>query len=365
MKYRWIPLVLTLSLTLTGCGIFDGQYVRVTPRAVQSSKDKTQSITVSNYLDLRARLLEMVAAGTESGMVFAENYDYDTLVENMDMARRHILSYDPIGAYAVEDVAYEIGTNDGNTAVAVSIAYRHSLSDIRGIVQPKTEAALERVILQALENYEARKVLLLSENRKTDFTQLVQNLAQTHPQTVMECPTVSVGVYGLGSSQVVELNFTYENSRDALRQMQTQVQPVFDSASLYVSGDGSDQQKFSQLFSFLMDRFQYSIETSITPAYSLLRHGVGDSRAFATVYAAMCRDAGLECGIVVGTRAGEPWTWNIICDNGNYYHVDLIRCNSEGSFQEKTDFAMTGYVWDYSAYPACGGNIPPEDAPQK
>ena len=365
MKYKWLCVPLALVLLLSGCGLFDGQYVRVTPREMSYNRDKAQTITVDNYLDLRARLLEMVASGVESGVILAENYDPDTLVENMDMARRHICMYDPIGAYAVEDVDYEIGTNGGSTAVAVSLTYRHSLSDIRSISQPKTEAALERVILRSMENYDARKVLLLSDLRNTDFAQLVQRLAQTYPQRIMECPAVSVGIYGKGSSWVVELTFTYENSTDALRQMQAQVQPVFDSASLYVSGDGSDHQKFSQLYSFLMDRFHYSIETSITPSYSLLRHGVGDSRAFATVYAAMCRDAGLDCSIVVGTRAGEPWTWNIICDNGDYYHVDLLRCNSEGGFQEKTDFAMGGYVWDYSAYPVCGGSISQEGTEQK
>ena len=72
------------------------------------------------------------------------------------------------------------------------------------------------------------------------------------------------------------------------------MKPVFESAVLYVSGDGAEKQKFSQLYAFLMERFDYKVETSITPAYSLLRHGVGDSRAFATVYAAMCRLAGLE-----------------------------------------------------------------------
>jgi hypothetical protein len=64
---------------------------------------------------------------------------------------------------------------------------------------------------------------------------------------------------------------------------------------------------------------------------------VGDSRAFATVYAAMCRSAGLECMTVTGTRAGEPWTWNIILDNGGYYHVDLQRSNLSGQFRELTD----------------------------
>ena len=100
-----------------------------------------------------------------------------------------------------------------------------------------------------------------------------------------------------------------------------------------------------------MERFDYPIETSITPAYSLLRHGVGDSRAFAMVYAAMCRSAGLECSIITGTHDGEPWTWNMVQDNGRYYHVDLLRSSGEGAFREFTDGEMSGYVWDYSAYP--------------
>ena len=130
---------------------------------------------------------------------------------------------------------------------------------------------------------------------------------------------------------------------------------MFDAAVLYVSGEGEDYQKYSQLYAFLMERFEYKFETSITPAYSLLRHGVGDNRAFATIYAAMCRSAGLECLTVTGTRSGEPWTWNIVLDNGCYYHVDLLRSNLSGQFRELTDAQMHTYVWDYSAYPECIG----------
>ena len=108
---------------------------------------------------------------------------------------------------------------------------------------------------------------------------------------------------------------------------------------------------FHIAFGFLTERFDYKMDTSITPSYSLLYHGVGDSRAFAEVYAAMCRQAGLECMIVTGTRDGAPWTWNMVRDGGEYYHVDLLR--NSGNFREYTDMEMTGYVWDYSAYPSC------------
>ena len=183
---------------------------------------------------------------------------------------------------------------------------------------------------------------------------MVTDYAETYPQSVMEIPQVTAGIYPeTGLNRVVELTFTYQTRRETLRQMQSQVAPVFDAAALYVSGEGADAQKYAQLYAFLIERFDYEITTSITPTYSLLRHGVGDNRAFALVYAAMCRVAGLECMTVTGTRDGEPWCWNIVLDNDRYFHVDLLRSNDLGGFREFTDAEMNGYVWDYSAYPAC------------
>lgn len=207
-----------------------------------------------------------------------------------------------------------------------------------------------------MEGFALGIVLLVEEYKVRDYTQFVQDYAQENPQTVMETPQVTEAVYGSGGSRVVELVFAYQNSRDSLRRMQTQVQPVFDSAVLYVSGDDADRQKYAQLYAFLMEPFDYKLETSITPAYSLLRHGVGDSRAFATVYAAMCRDAGLECLVVAGTHAGEPWTWNLVLDDGQHYHVDLLRCSESGEFRKFPDAEMGEYVWDYSMYPASTGS---------
>lgn len=353
-KAGFCAVLLSAVMLLSGCSVFDGQYVRVTPHEIQSAQSQQESTAVRSYVELRETLTEMVAAGRESMVILTQDYPETLLEENMKSARRYVCGYDPIGAYAVEDMTYEIGAKGGMTAVAVTVSYRHSQSDIRGIVRLANSEQLEQTILTALEEIEFRQVILVEDYTKTDFGQMVQNLAQANPRNIMECPQVSVDVYGQGAARLIELSFTYENGRDVLRQMRQQVSKVFDSASLYVSGDGSDRQKLNQLYSFLMDRFSYTMDTSITPAYSLLRHGVGDSRAFAMVFAAMCRDAGLECLMVTGTKNAEPWTWNIVQDAGQYYHLDLTQCKEDGFFHERTDDAMGGYVWDYSAFPACG-----------
>ena len=347
MKRTSLPLLLVLCLLLTGCG----PYVSVTPHREQRQSGQSDVASAANYLELLAALKETIASGTEVATITVADYPPETLDRGIWQATQHARSNDPIGSYAVEDVSFELGTRNGVPAVSVTITYLHNRSEIQRIRKATNMDRAESIVSDALKGYASGIVLLVEDYKSRDFAQFVQDYAQLHPQLVMEIPQVSQNVYGTGKDRVVELFFTYQTSRDSLRRMQNQVQPVFNAAALYVSGDGEDRQKFSQLYAFLMERFDYKLETSITPSYSLLRHGVGDSRAFATVYAAMCRSAGLECLVVTGTRDGEPRSWNMVLDDGQYYHVDLLQ-EQEG-FREYTDGEMAGYVWDYSEYPAC------------
>ena len=355
MKQRVCLLVVAMSFLLEGCSWVNRSYVSVQPHKEQRQTQQNDVIVAADYLELLDALEDMIASGTEVAAIRVPEYPEDAIEHGMNRAVRHSKENDPIGAYAVEEIVYELGSSSGVPAVSVSISYHHNRSEIQRIRKAADTQAAERIVAEALKDYEPSIVILVDEYEIRDFTQFVQDYGSENPQTVMEIPQVSQSSYGTGRDRVLELIFTYQTSRDSLRRMQTQVQPVFDAASLYVSGEGEDYQKFSQLYGFLMERFDYKYETSITPAYSLLRHGVGDSRAFATVYAAMCRSAGLECMTVTGTRSGEPWTWNIVLDNGCYYHVDLLRSNVRDQFREYTDSEMSNYVWDYSGYPACIG----------
>lgn len=361
MKKGLLILPLVLSLLLGGCGLFEGSYVHVTPHAEQTVQTGSEVVSASNYLQLQTVVEAMVGQGLENGVINVADFDQDMVEKHMRAVAFHIRETDPVGAYAVEDIAYEVGTSSGRPAIAVTITYRHGRVEIQRIRSVRNMEGAAAMIGNALDNRETDLVLKVEDYEEVDFSQIVEDYGEENPDTVMEIPQVAAAAYGSGEGRVVELTFTYQTSREALRSMQSQVQTVFDSAALYVSGEGAQSQKFSQLYGFLMERFDYALETSITPAYSLLLHGVGDSRAFAVVYAAMCRQADLDCRIVTGTKDGEPWVWNIVKDNGNYYHVDLLYSSADGRFRECVDSEMIGYVWDYSAYPEC---VVPYAAPE-
>lgn len=364
MKRRIMLIAAAICLLLSGCSLFEGSYVHVVPHQEQESISNMKIVSADNYRQLRSVVEGMVDYGAESGVINVADFDQELVEKHMTAVAFHIRETYPIGAYAVEEISYEIGTNSGRPAIAVSISYRHSRIEIQKIRNVRTIDDAKTAIGEALNNCQANVVLEIQEYQDVDFSQMVEDHAEANPEQVMEMPQVASAVYGTGSARVVELTFTYQNSRDDLRTMQGQVDNIFDSAALYVSGEAADSQKLNQLYGFLMERFDYTLETSITPAYSLLNHGVGDSRAFAVVYAAMCRQAGLECYIVKGTRMGEPWTWNIVQDNGYYYHVDVLRSSSEGGFDKYLDSEMSGYVWDYSAYPECKAVYVPQVKPE-
>ena len=354
MKRLW-AILLAMCMLCTGCGWVEGSYQSVTPHRQHSDGGETTIEAADSYLQLRTALENMVLSGTETSVISVGEIPQERLEDFLDMAVRYVRDTFPMGAYAVEDIYCEIGTVGGTTALAVEIQYLHERQEILSVLQVDNMDEARKLIGNALTQYQPGLVMLIEDYQLTDIHQLVEDFAVENPGDLMEIPETTVQLFpSSGHQRVLELKFSYQSSRDSLRAMGDVVQRVFNSAALYVSHDASDSQKLSQLYAFLMERFgEYQLKTSITPAYSLLNHGVGDSKAFAVVFAEMCQRAGVECRVVVGTRLGEPWCWNLVLEDGSYYHVDLLNCRQLGGYIPMTDGQMGDYVWDYSAYPAC------------
>ncbi len=338
-------LVLALTLVLTGCGWVDRSYVSVTPHQVGISQSVDTAVrSVGGYSELRSALVSLIDSGSTKGLFSLAEYPRDAVLGDMERAVEYAQEVYPLGAFAVDSIQYNFGTGLGASALAVDIHYRSGAAEaLKRIRTVRWVSGAEAAVQDALDECVDSLVLQVTGYRDTDFGQVVKDYAQAYPDRVMEIPAVSVGVYpDRGDVRVLEFRFHYRTDRDQLRAMREQVQPVFSSAALYVSGNADEQTKFSQLHAFLTERYNYQIESSVTPAYSLLCQGRGDSRAFAQVYAAICARIGLEAKSIEGTRNGEHHCWNLVSIDDVWYHVDLL-----GSwwFQPLTDEEMTDYEW--------------------
>ena len=346
-----IAAVLVAALLLTGCSWMDGSYVSVTPHQVGLGQTGEGTVhAVRNYTELRGALIGMIDSGAERALFSLAEYPREEVPEDLQRAVAYAREIYPVGAYAVESIDYNFGTGLGASALSVDITYRRSRAQIESIRTVRWTSGAKKEVEDALDQIADSLVLQIAGYQETDFGAIILDYARQNPDRVMEVPGVSVRIFpDRGETRVVELSFHYRTDRNELRAMREQVEPVFSSAALYVTGTAGEQTKFSQLHAFLMERMDYTIESTITPAYSLLCQGVGDSRAFAQIYAAMCSRIGLEARVVSGKRGGELRWWNLVRIDGRWYHLDLL---ADQQFVLLTDGQMGEYEWDREAYPA-------------
>lgn len=356
MRRRFFILLIGVCLLLSGCGLWmDGSYSSVKLHQINRQWQTQEVIEVSGYAQLISILGGIVEDGVQSATLSVGTMRRETLPERMRDAIRYTMKYNPVAAYAVSDILFQLGRRGGYEVAVVTVEYNSNLNNIKYMKRVRGVEAATQIITGAVSTCESGVLLLVDDYSPMDYDSIVRAHALNSPQIVMEQPKISVSEYPeSGGVRVVELSFSYQTDKAALKDMQAYVEPVFTASSLYVSGALGEHVKYAQLYAFLTGRNQYTLESSITPSYSLLRYGVGDSRAFSAVYAAMCHDAGLECRVVSGTRRGEPWFWNIICENGVYYHLDVVESCRIGEYRKLADQDMVGYVWDYTAHPRCG-----------
>ena len=350
---KMLSLLMGLSLLLSGCSYWmTGSYSSVKPHKEPAYQTEKPAVQVANYEELARALESLLETGAESGILSFQYEQEETVHLDMDRAIKDLCQTNPFAAYGVETIDYSLGSSGSRNVASIQISYLSSRVRADKIQRVQTPADAEQIIAGCLDNCDASLVLYLENPEQADYDQMVADYALAYPQKVIEVPEITVSLYPEeGQKQIVEIKFSYQTSRAQLRTLQNRVAPVFTSASQYVIGNWTASQKAERLYDFLIDRYEYNIQTSITPAYSLLLHGVGDSRAFAVVYSAMCRQAGLDGHVVTGTRDGIPWVWNAVQIDGEYFYIDLLRCNENDAFQLYTQAEMTSYVWDYSAYP--------------
>lgn len=339
-------LLIITVLSVSGCSMLSETYVSQRPHQGNNHSTQSGQQMASSYPEIYAALVSLVGQGETTGVIILSDLNEQVGRSYMQAAVKNVIGQDPFGAYAVENIQFDIGTNAGRMAVGVQIHYSRSRADIANVKSVKTMEEAGLLIGQSLEQAVDAVVFVVEQFEQKDFAAMVQQYGQTNAAMVMEIPQVMTAVYPhTGQKRLVELTFTYQNSREDLLQMQALVKPYFTAAELYVQGESSNRKKFQQLYSFLMERTDYKLKSSVTPTYSLLQDGIGDSKAFACVYAAMCRQAGLECRVVTGTKDGKTWSWNRVVISNRVYYIDLIEATRSGRLQMYTASEMHGYTW--------------------
>lgn len=345
-------LILVCSL-LSGCDLWmSGEYVSVTPHDERTEQTGDMVTEVSSYHQLQNVLNINVASCVDRIIVSASSFN-DVMVDfYVQTAINQVLRDTPVGAYAVERIDYEIGTNRGEPVVVFKIEYRYPSTDILSIRNVHSTDEIVESAFEALAEGVSHIVLWTDNFEETDMDQQIENHLMTHGDITVELPVYRVSVYPKkGVERIVDISFEYEHDRVSLEKKQKEIENVLLTAEAQIKDLSQVLDIYKGFYTFLAEHIRYLKNSSNMPVYSALCEKTGDSKAFAMTFAAMCRRAELDSVVISGTLNNEQRYWNLVRFRGKYYHLDILSCINNGDFAIKTATEMSGYQWDTAKYP--------------
>ena len=146
-----IVLVCIISLLLCGCSSWlSGEYLWIQPHEGLESGGGNEMVEVASYIELRDELKALVSDGVQEAVISAANLNETSIEFYVSTAVNYILDNTAIGAYAVDKISYEIGTNRGEPVVAFLVDYKHGANEIRNMKQVSSTAEIFAEIENAL-----------------------------------------------------------------------------------------------------------------------------------------------------------------------------------------------------------------------
>ncbi|MCI8526556.1 MAG: transglutaminase domain-containing protein [Oscillospiraceae bacterium] len=363
-QLRWPALLLALALVLSGCERFlVSEYTVETPHVEQHAVSGGEdALTAENYLSLKNAILSFVEDGVEEGLIRIYDYSGD-VEEDLSAATYEVAKTDPLGAYAVDYMTHDCALIVSYYEVRISIKFRRTPEEIAAIRRVAGAETLGDLLRQTMTEGGESLVVRLSYFSDQDVEGMARRFYEESPAEIMELPRISVAVYpDSGYVRIVEIQLEYDRPAEELLELREAVATNIRAAREYVRYRPTEADKLQLLYTYLQERFAYAPGETTTPVYSFLCEGIASGEGCAKSLQLICDEMGLECRTVSGNRGGEAHAWNIVCVDGLYRHVDLLRALNGGSelLPLLTDGEMTDYFWDTEAFPACEWIAPEE-----
>lgn len=367
---RIILLLLAMCILFTGCSLVPDEYRSVKPHESAQQAQMPDAAEVSDMAGLKDAILRFVKAGQEEGTIRTVDYK-GNVEEDLVQAVYEVVRLTPVGAFAVDYLNHDCVKILNYYEIDLSITYRRSGYEIAAIQQAYSPQQLQGQVERSLKTYDDLLAMQVTEDQEYDIAALVESYCLANPAEMVEIPTVSVSVFpDTGRERIVEVEFRYQNTYDALVAKKAALEESVAAAAEYIRYRNSDRDKARLLYTYLTERFTYTEGETGTPVYSALCQGVADPLGLAQGLRLICEKAGVECYTVSGLKDGEPYSWNIVSDDGDYRHIDLARDIAHDSgLWLMTDWDMDRYYWDAEDYPACvtepAVQTPAEEAPNE
>lgn len=353
-----------IALVLCACGSFDKEYVSVSDYTLPAAEsfEHEDKVTVANSSRLSSAISQLVRDGkTEGVIVFNDDYDGDVKAD-LASACWTVRTNDALCAYCVDNISYELSKIVTYYEAKIIITFAESAAPLDEIVQMSYSSGIENVILEALENNTQHLAVLIQFASFTadEMEQLVTDVYYENPLCSVKLPRVKVNLYrGSGMQRLYDLGISYAVDAETAQEKKQQLAELNFWGEMELGAMPDDARALAAC-DYLITNCQYTPDTSCNTAYSALLDGIASSEGLALAYVELCRQLDVKCTLVSGQKEWKTYYWNIICVDGEYYHVDVSACIQdciENGFMLNDMSMWSEYRWDMGAYPRCDGSL--------
>ena len=353
-------------LTLSGCrSVFEREYYYETPYSGDIGMPSDQATEIRNYNMLKTALTNMITNHTEKGEFRFVSYN-GSLNEDLAAACFEIKSDHPLGAYAVETLSYDTSYVVSYYMANIYITYKRTARELQSIVYTSTTEDFDESVFTSVDEYEPSLVIRCFSPGidETYIRRLVQRHYYDDPTLLITQPQVEVTSYPAdGTNCIYELRFRYGVSRQRGTVMSAALTDRLKETAAAMTETGQPKLALESalyLSENCAEGSAYSIYADT--AYGAVVQGDADSKGLALAYRALCAVLGIDCTVVEGGSGGinaQSHYWNIICLDGDYYHVDVsaMAADPAQAFLLNDETLWGRLIWETADYPACDGPL--------
>lgn len=225
---RALAFALVLCTLLTSCSsMLEREYTLSTPHE-ENQLHREDSYTVETYPALLNALDSYVEAGVLEGTLRFPTTYRGNLTVDLEKARRQLLEEDPLGNYALENVAYSVSKIIAYYEAELTFSYRVDRASLSSLPKLSTREALEKTLAQTLLNFEEEQVCLLVNYQEEDpgyFTSALRSAYDSVPAAALGLPELTVELYPRsGTRRVAVFRLKYAQTQSSLLRDRTRTE---------------------------------------------------------------------------------------------------------------------------------------------
>lgn len=356
-------LLLITALLLSGCGLYNKEYVSVTDYVspIQIHSDENR-IIVHNFNELKIALRTIVdryRRSEERIIAFDQAYVGDPTTD-ISLACKQTITENAFCAYCVEDISYDIYKVVTYYEATITVHFAETVNN--DIIKLSYSGELRDYLADAIRNRLRQLILLIdySNYDEEGILAMVEDQYAKDPLIAPKQPNVNIGVYsGSGKQRLYEINFDYGMSAEELEEKSARI-AEFTFPDIEIPEDMEPLDKAVYAVSWLIKNTEISSARADNTAYSALIEGKANSQGLSMGLMALCGRLGLDCRLVSGQKNWTNHYWNMVRIGDTYAHIDVQSCLEDGvkeGFLLNDERMWVTYRWDMSGYPRCSDAI--------